>query len=131
MLDDLKLQDVIVRLGYVPREVLPSLYSKALFLVYPSLYEGFGLPVLEAMACGCPVITSNVSSLPEVVGEAGLMVDPHDVDALAGAMERLLDDAALRDDLRVRGLAQAQNFSWQNAARQTLDVYELLVAGGS
>ncbi len=129
LLDDLQLQDVVVRLGYVPREVLPSLYARALFLVYPSLYEGFGLPVLEAMVCGCPVITSNVSSLPEVVGEAGLMVDPHNVDELAAAMERLLDDAVLRDDLRERGLAQAQTFSWENAARQTLDVYKSLTAG--
>jgi len=92
--------------------------------VYPSLYEGFGLPPLEAMACGTPVITSNRSSLPEVVGAAALLVDPGDTGELADAMGRIVDDEPLREDLRERGLKQAQGFSWDETARMTVEVYE-------
>ncbi|MDI3488683.1 MAG: hypothetical protein PWR26_1400, partial [Methanosarcinales archaeon] len=84
---------------------------------------------LEAMACGCPVITSNTSSLPEVVGDAGIMVDPHDVDALADAMERVLTDESLREDMRRRGLERARQFSWDEAARQTMEVYREVEGG--
>jgi len=110
-------------LGYVPETLRPMLLGGARAFLYPSLYEGFGLPPLEAMACGTPVITSDVSSLPEVVGDAALLIDPHDVDGLAGAIRRLWDDEALRQDLRARGLARARDFSWERTARLTLEVY--------
>jgi glycosyltransferase involved in cell wall biosynthesis len=110
--------------GWVAEEDRPALYSGAACFVYPSLYEGFGLPPLEAMACGVPVIASNASSLPEVVGEAGLLVDPRDVDALAGAMTAVLSDEDLRARLRQKGIAQAKRFSWEKTARETLGVYQ-------
>jgi glycosyltransferase involved in cell wall biosynthesis len=103
---------------------LPALYNGASLFVFPSLYEGFGLPVLEAMACGTPVITSNVSSLPEVAGNAAMLVDPYNVDALAGTMRHVLSDQALAADLRARGLQRAQQFSWERTARETLAVYK-------
>jgi glycosyltransferase involved in cell wall biosynthesis len=110
--------------GYLEDADLPALYSAAEVFVFPSLYEGFGLPPLEAMACGTPVVTSAVSSLPEVVGDAALTVDPHNVEALAAAMERVLTDHALRAALRQRGIARAARFTWERAARQTLTVYQ-------
>jgi alpha-1,3-rhamnosyl/mannosyltransferase len=116
-------------LGYVPDELRPVLLTGARAFVYPSLYEGFGLPPLEAMACGTPVLTSNVSSLPEVVGDAALFVNPDDVDALATALARLWRDETLRADLRARGLAQARQFSWERTARLTLDVYRAVLSG--
>jgi len=111
-------------LGYVPDEARPALINGARGFVYPSLYEGFGLPVLEAMACGVPVLASNVSSLPEVVGDAGLMVDPADVDSIAQGMVRLWEDETLRRELSARGLRQAAAFSWEKTARQTLKAYD-------
>ncbi|MFN8500887.1 glycosyltransferase family 4 protein [Kouleothrix sp.] len=114
--------------GYLPHDDLPALYSAAEAFVFPSLYEGFGLPPLEAMACGAPTITSNVSSLPEVVADAALTVDPYDVGALVAAMLRVLGDAALRDDLRQRGVARAAQFSWGRAAHETLALYRQVVA---
>ncbi len=117
--------------GFVDDADLPALYRTALAVAYPSLYEGFGLPVAEAMACGTPVVTSNVSSLPEAAGDAALLVDPLDTDALADALVRLLTDDALRDDLRARGLAQAAKFTWEHAAERLWDVYRgLLGLGG-
>ena len=94
---------------------------------YPSLWEGFGLPVLEAMACGTPVLTSDVSSLPEVAGDAALLVPPTDVEAIADGLRRLLEDAALRADLAERGRRQAASFSWERCARETLSVYNSVV----
>lgn len=111
-------------LGYVPDENLPALMNGALLFVYPSIYEGFGMPPLEAMACGTPVITSNASSLPEVVGEAALLVDPADVPAITAAMIRVLEDESLREDLRERSVKWAREFSWQETARLTVQVYE-------
>jgi glycosyltransferase involved in cell wall biosynthesis len=110
--------------GYVADADLPALYSGALAFVFPSLYEGFGLPVLEAGACGVPVITSNTSSLPEVAGDAALLVDPHDVDAIAEAMYRLVTDEALRAELVRRGFENVKRFSWEKCARETLAVLE-------
>jgi glycosyltransferase involved in cell wall biosynthesis len=107
-------------LGYVDDADLPGLLGGAVALVLPSLYEGFGLPALEAMACGTPVLASTTSSLPEVVGDAGLLVDPLDVDAIAGALGRLADDPALRAELAARGRARAAAFTWERAARETL-----------
>jgi len=111
-------------LGHVADADLPLLMNGAAAFVYPSLYEGFGLPPLEAMACGTPVITSNRSSLPEVVGDAALVVDPDDRGALADAMARVVSDAALREDLRARGLARARGYTWDETARRTIAVYE-------
>jgi glycosyltransferase involved in cell wall biosynthesis len=112
----------ITMMGYVSDSEVLSLYAKADVFVYPSLYEGFGLPVLEAMACGCPVITSNVSSLPEVVGDAALLVDPYNVEALAQAMLTVLEDDELKKEMSKRGIAQAQKFSWDKAAAEFLAV---------
>jgi len=109
--------------GWVEEADKPALYTAATAFVFPSRYEGFGLPVLEALACGTPVITSCVSSLPEVVGRAGLLVSPDDVAELAAAMERLWYDAALRGRLRDEALVQAARFSWQQTAQATAEVY--------
>ena len=110
--------------GFADDEDLPALYRTADLFVFPSLYEGFGLPPLEAMACGTPVVTSNVSSLPEVVGDAGLIVDPMDIDALASAMSRVLQDSRLRQQLVERGLVRAAEFTWLRAANQLREVYQ-------
>jgi glycosyltransferase involved in cell wall biosynthesis len=121
--EELDLTGDVLFPGYIPPDELPLWYNAAELFVYPSLYEGFGLPPLEAMACGTPVITSNVSSLPEVVGEAGLTVDPMDSEGLAEAMNQVLGDGALRQSMRERGLARASRFSWAKAARETVEVY--------
>jgi glycosyltransferase involved in cell wall biosynthesis len=126
LLDELGISDRVIRLGYLPRELLPHLYAHALAFVFPSLYEGFGLPVLEALTCGAPVIASNASALPEVTGEAALLIDPHSSAELAAAIAKLLDDTTLRNRLREAGFVQARNFSWGKAARETLDVYRTL-----
>lgn len=115
--------DAVVEIGYVPDETLPALYSAAQALVFPTLWEGFGIPVIEAMACGTPVITSNLSSLPEVAGDAALLVDPYSVDDIGAAMLRLWREPALAAGLSARGLVNAQRFSWDITARQTLAVY--------
>ena len=121
--EDLGLAGEVEFVGYVPGEELPWWYNAAELFVYPSLYEGFGLPPLEAMACGTPVVSSKVSSLPEVVGPGGLLVDPTDTVALASAMERLLTDRDAHDRIAAAGLAQAKTFSWPEAARRTVDSY--------
>ncbi len=115
--------------GFVEEADLPALYSIASVFAFPSLYEGFGLPVLEAMACGTPVVTSNASSLPEVAGDAALMVDPEDTAALTDALDRALSDSTLRAGMSRRGLAQAARFSWAAAARSLLDSYCLALEG--
>jgi glycosyltransferase involved in cell wall biosynthesis len=124
LVEELKLQDQVKFTGYVDDADLPALYSAAQAFVYPSLYEGFGLPPLEAMACGTPVITSNVSSLPEVVGDAGLTHAPEDVGALTQAMAKLLADHNTHTYFKRAGLARAQQFSWERAARETQAVYD-------
>ena len=111
-------------LGYVPERLRAPLLGGARIFVYPSLYEGFGWPPLEAMACGTPVVTSNVSALPEVVGDAAVMTDPLDVDGLAEAIRRLWSDEGLRDTLRARGFVRARRFTWDLTARLTLDAYQ-------
>jgi glycosyltransferase involved in cell wall biosynthesis len=111
-------------LGHVPDEVVPALMRGCDLFVFPSLYEGFGLPPLEAMACGAPVVTSAVSSIPEVVGDAALKVDPGKTAEIASAMDRVLNDAALRADLKARGIERARQFSWRRTAEETRSVYE-------
>ena len=119
----LGLVESVVFLGHVPDRLLPALYTGAAVFVYPSLYEGFGLPPLEAMACGTPVVVSDTSSLPEVVGDAGVLVDPGDVAALADALASLLVDPARRAALSAAGRRRAATFTWERAARQTLAAY--------
>lgn len=110
--------------GFVPDEDLPALYSAALCFVYPSFFEGFGLPPLEAMQCGTPVIAGDRTSIPEVVGDAGLLVDPFDTNAIGSALERMISDDKLREELKLKGVERARQFSWEKAARQTLNVFE-------
>jgi len=107
--------------GYVSNTELAPLYTGAELFVFPTLYEGFGLPVLEAMQCGCPVITSNTSSIPEVAGDAAIMVGPFDVEGLSQIMEKSVSDPALRKKLRDRGLKRSRQFSWDASARRLLD----------
>ncbi len=111
-------------LGFLPDETLAIVYRLAGVFVFPSLYEGFGLPPLEAMASGTPVVTSNVSSLPEVVGDAALLVDPTDPVSIADAMRRVLTDPLLAAELSARGLARARTFSWEQAATRIHDIYQ-------
>jgi glycosyltransferase involved in cell wall biosynthesis len=120
----LNLTNRVTLTGYVPDADLPILLSGALAFVFPSLYEGFGLPVLEAMACGTPVVCSNTSSLPEVAGDAALLVDPLDTEALSEGLSRIVQDEALRRDLAERGFAQVQRFSWKRCAREVMAVLE-------
>ncbi len=115
-------------IGIVPDQDLPAVISAAELVVYPSIFEGFGLPALEAMACGTPVITTNASSLPEVVGDAGLMFEPGNVDELAAVIKRLLASESARRAAAAAGLARAQNFSWTRSARQVLDIYTAVAA---
>jgi glycosyltransferase involved in cell wall biosynthesis len=103
---------------------MASLYSACTVFVYPSLYEGFGLTPLEAMACGAPVICSNTSSLPEVVGDAAIPIDPLDVNSIASAMSRVMHDGTLRAQLRACSLSQATRFTWARAAQQTVELYQ-------
>jgi len=126
----LGLEDHVLFTKRVGRDTLSFVYNGAALFVYPSLYEGFGLPVLEAMACGVPVITSNVSSLPEIVGNAGVLLDPTDAEELATAMTDLLSDGGRRLALREAGLERARHFSWERAARDTLAVYRRVRAVG-
>jgi glycosyltransferase involved in cell wall biosynthesis len=111
-------------LGYLPEETLAVMYRLAGVFVFPSLYEGFGLPPLEAMASGTPVVTSNVSSLPEVAGDAAVLVDPYDPHAIADGIYRVLSDEALRRDLRSKGLLRARQFSWEASVRRIHDIYD-------
>ena len=113
----------IVFTGYVPEEDLPVFYTNAKFFIYPSMYEGFGIPILEAMNCHCPVITSNISSMPEVAGDAALLVDPYSVEEIKNAMAKLLQDDDLRRRMIAAGVERAKNFSWKKTAEKTIAVY--------
>ena len=117
-----RLGDLVKFADYVEQDDLPALYSGALAFTFPSLYEGFGLPPLEAMSCGTPVIASNASSLPEVVGDAGLLLDPHDPTAWADAAQHVIEDEGLRRELSRKGLQRAEQFTWGRCARETLEV---------
>lgn len=131
LLDELNAEDLAGRVhltGYVRSADLPALYTGASVFAFPSFWEGFGFPVLEAMACGTPVVTSNVSSLPGVAGDAALLVDPGDTGAIADAIVSVVSDAAVRDDLVRRGLERVKGFQWERTARGTMDVYRDAVA---
>jgi len=125
----LNISDSVVQLGFVSEDQLLALYKTACCFVFPSLYEGFGLPVLEAMAAGTPVITSKGSSLPEVAGDAALLVNPYNVDEIAEAMYKLFTDASLREELRRKGRERAKQFTWRECAQETLKVYEEVLHG--
>ncbi len=125
----LDLKDAVQSLGYVPQEDLPGIYSLATVFAFPSLYEGFGLPPLEAMACGTPVLTSRDSAMAEICGEAACLVDPHEEEAIADGLACLLTDPNRREHLRQRGLARAKQYSWERTARETAVVYEKVLDG--
>jgi glycosyltransferase involved in cell wall biosynthesis len=122
-------RDEIKLLGYVPNEDLAPLYAGAWGLLFATLYEGFGIPVVEAFRCGCPVIGGTKGSVPEIAGGAALLADPSSEDEIAAQVERLLSEQALRDDLRIKGRARARMFSWELTARATMDVYQELANG--
>jgi glycosyltransferase involved in cell wall biosynthesis len=128
---DLGLTGKVVFFGYVADNELPLLYNAASVFAYPSLYEGFGLPVVEALACGTPVLTAGSSSLPEAAGEAAIVVDPLDTNDIASGLASLLADSSLREHLRARGHAHARKFTWMATAERTARVYRRAVAGGS
>lgn len=130
LIDELRMADRIVLPGYVKAEDLPALYGGAEAFAFPSLYEGFGLPVLEAMACGVPVLTSRVSATAEVAGDAALLVDPQSVDEIRDGLRRLLVDRELRAECARRGIERAACFSWERAADETRAVYHRVVTGG-
>lgn len=129
VLAELDLTGDVTITGYLAPESLMDLYRQAAAFVYPSFYEGFGFPPLEAMASGVPVVTSNTSCFPEVLGPAAVMVDPRDVEALGAAIERVLGDEHLREDLRNKGIALAKRFTWEETARRTVDVYRRVYEG--
>jgi glycosyltransferase involved in cell wall biosynthesis len=123
-IERLKLKDHVIELGYVNNQDLPVLYSGAEMFVFPSLWEGFGIPVIEAMACSTPVLTSNNSALPEVAGGAAVLIDPYSVEDIASGMYKLFSDATLRQSLRAKGLERAKFFTWRRTAQQTLEAYK-------
>jgi glycosyltransferase involved in cell wall biosynthesis len=128
--ESLSVADDVVFCGPLPDESLPALYRSASAVAYPSLYEGFGLPILEAMATGIPVVTSNRSSMAEVAGDAALLVDPESAEEIASALAQALTDDALRSRLSAQGLARAHEFTWERTARATVAVYEEVAGGG-
>lgn len=129
LIADLKLERKVRFLGHVTDLELVTLYSMADIFAFPSFFEGFGIPPIEAMACGTPVITSNTSSLPEVVGDAALLVDPHNIDEMAHTMLRVLHQESLRTELRQKGYQRVQQFTWEVVAQKMLNVYQQLFHG--
>jgi len=123
MVDELNLRKDVLFLGFVPAEKLLYLYNSASLLAHPAIYEGFGLPILEAMACGLPVVASNVASIPEVTGSAAILVEPDDEEAWAAAIRRILKEPEFAQELREKGLKRASLFSWEKTASKTLEVY--------
>jgi glycosyltransferase involved in cell wall biosynthesis len=128
MVKNLNLQSRVIFTGFVPEEEKPFLIAAAKVFAYPSLYEGFGIPVLEALACGIPTVTSNVSSLPEVAGDAALTIDPHSVAELSSALEKLISDEPLRQRLTQEALRQAAKFTWTKTAIMTRQAYDDVLA---
>ena len=130
LLDDLGLRDSVIFPGFIPDEDIPKFYSLADLFVMPSLYEGFGIPVLEAMACGCPVVTTKTGCSTEVAGGGAVLVDPYNPEEMARGMLAVLSDEALRADLVRKGYLRAKEFSWEKCARETLELFESLAIGG-
>jgi len=128
-IEELGLEGRVQFTGYLPQDDLPMVYNLASLFVYPTKYEGFGLPALEAMACGTPVVTTAISSLPEIVGDAGMLIPPGDEQALASAMAEVLHDSTLFNQLRTRGLQRSEHFTWERTAQQTLKVYQQVLMG--
>jgi glycosyltransferase involved in cell wall biosynthesis len=128
LIRELSLKNSIIFTGRLSEKELAAVYQAADLFIEPSLYEGFGLQVIEAMACGIPVITSNVTSLPEIVGDAGILVSPTDIESLASAMVKILTDSGLNQTLRQKSLERAKFFSWDRAAQETLDIYNKLLS---
>lgn len=129
LISDLNIVEKVHFPGYIDSEDLPFLYNMAIVFVYPSYYEGFGLPVLEAMACGTPVITSNISSMPEFVGDSGLLINPNDISSIENALRDLLSNDLLRRKLSERALKRSTEYTWKETARKTLDVYRRVIKG--
>ncbi len=125
---DLNIRSSVKFTGFVPEDHLPIFYNASNVFVYPSLYEGFGLPPLEAMSCGTAVITSNITSIPEVVGNGGILIDPFDTKSLSNSLESLLNDKKLLQELKIRGLKQASKFSWEKTSEKTLDAYKKILS---
>jgi glycosyltransferase involved in cell wall biosynthesis len=124
LIDDLSLHDKIIFTGFVEEEDKPFIIRGAKIFVYPSIYEGFGMPVLEALSLGIPTVTSNVSSLPEITGGAALLVDPANVDELYSGIKRLLDDETIYQELKKKAVLQARKFSWMKTAQKTIELYK-------
>ncbi|MEQ1838701.1 MAG: glycosyltransferase family 1 protein, partial [Candidatus Nitrotoga sp.] len=124
LIQSLGLSDSVRLAGYVSEEQLSTLYAHARFLAMPSLYEGFGLPLVEAMSFGVPVLTSSCSSLPEVAGDAGVLVDPHNTNSVTSGLLQLLKDDELRNELAVRAKVNVVRFSWAKAAKETMEIFE-------
>jgi glycosyltransferase involved in cell wall biosynthesis len=125
LINSLNVQQDILLTNFISTKTLSALYQCSTMFLYPSLYEGFGIPLLEAMASGTPIITSNITSIPEVVGDAGILIDPTNLKQMEMSMVKLIDDQSLRLDLIAKGFKQVTNFSWQNMAKQTLEVYNI------
>jgi len=125
--NSLKFDKEVIRLGWVPQEDLVGIYNLATVYCQPSFYEGFGLPVLEAMACGCPVVAANTSSLPEICGKAAVRIDPYDINNMAEGIRKVIGDKVIRDTLRKNGLGWVKNFSWDKVVRKTYEVYQKVV----
>lgn len=127
LVEDLGMKDKVIFTGFVEEDLLPVFYNASHCFVYPSLYEGFGLPPLEAMSCGCPVITSNISSIPEVVGESGYLIDPYDFNNIAKALGEVMTNESLREKLSKRSIERAKLFSWRNTAINTSEAYKSVI----
>ncbi|MFH1710015.1 MAG: glycosyltransferase family 1 protein, partial [bacterium] len=125
----LNLQSEVLHLTYVTEEDLVCLYNDAKALIYPSLYEGFGLPLVEAMACGTPVVAANATCIPEIVGEAALLFDPYSIEDIATKIMKILNNQQLREELSIKGIQRAQCYSWKKAAQRTINVYNQALGG--